>query len=156
MQQWLRAQSIRNTGAVADVITLRGNVGAFNLLDEHCRAAWVQRLADVGCDYLILDCLRPVLDALGLDENRDAGRFLVAFDALMKEAEVPDALLVQHMGHANERARGDSRLQDWPDVDLATGPRGRRPGVAALLQRLRPRRQRPRGPAELRRRSPGA
>lgn len=53
VQQWMRDQRIRNTGAVADVITLRGNVGAFNLLDEQCRAVWVQRLADVGCDYLI-------------------------------------------------------------------------------------------------------
>jgi hypothetical protein len=34
----------------------------------------------------------------------------------MKEAAIPDATLVQHMGHANERARGDSRLLDWPDV----------------------------------------
>ena len=24
--------------------------------------------------------------------------------------------MVQHMGHLNERARGDSRLQDWPDA----------------------------------------
>ena len=24
--------------------------------------------------------------------------------------------MVQHMGHTNERARGDSRLQDWPDA----------------------------------------
>ena len=116
VQQWMRDQNIRNTGAVADVITLRGNVAAFNLLDEQCRAVWVQRLADVGCDYLIIDCLRPVLDALGLDENRDVGRFLVAWDALMKDAAIPDATLVQHMGHANERARGDSRLLDWPDV----------------------------------------
>ena len=65
---------------------------------------------------MIIDCLRPVLDALGLDENRDVGRFLVAWDALMKEAAIPDATLVQHMGHANGRARGDSRLLDWPDV----------------------------------------
>ena len=39
----------------------------------------------------IIDCLRPVLDALGLDENRDAGRFLVAFDALMKKPPSADA-----------------------------------------------------------------
>ena len=44
MRSWLRDQHIRNTGAVADVITLRGNVGAFNLLDDQCCAAWVQRL----------------------------------------------------------------------------------------------------------------
>ena len=116
LRAWLRAQNIRNTSAVADVITLRGNVGAFNLLDEHCFAAWVQRLHDVGCDYLIIDCLRPILDALALDEHRDAGRFLVAFDTLLNEAVIRDALLIQHMGHANERARGDSRLQNWPDA----------------------------------------
>ena len=29
---------------------------------------------------------------------------------------ITDTLLVHHMGHANERARGDSRLQDWPDA----------------------------------------
>jgi hypothetical protein len=116
LRGWLRAQNIRNTSAVTDVVTLRGNVTAFNLLDEHCFAAWMQRLHDVGCDYLILDCLRPILDALALDEHRDAGRFLVAFDALLGEAGVSDALLIQHMGHVNERARGDSRLQDWPDA----------------------------------------
>ncbi len=116
LRAWLRDQNIDNTGAVADVITLRGNVAAFNLLDPQCHAYWVQRLRDVGCDYLILDCLRPVLDALGLDENHDAGRFLVAFDALLNQAAIPDAAVVHHMGHANERARGDSRLQDWPDA----------------------------------------
>jgi AAA domain len=116
LRSWLRAQNIRNTNAVADVITLRGNVGAFNLLNDNCFAAWLQRLHDVGCDYLIVDCLRPILDALALDEHRDAGRFLVTFDKLLNEAGIRDALLIQHMGHANERARGDSRLQDWPDA----------------------------------------
>jgi hypothetical protein len=116
LRGWLRAQNIANTEAVSDVITLRGNLGAFNLLDEQCFAAWVGRLHSLGCDYLILDCLRPVLDCLGLDEHRDAGRFLVAFDALLNESGVRDAALVQHMGHTGERARGDSRFQDWPDV----------------------------------------
>jgi hypothetical protein len=116
MRRWLRDQNIVSTDAVADVIALRGKVSTFNLLDESCRAAWAARLRELGCDYLILDCLRPVLDALGLDENRDAGKFLVAFDALMADAGIPDAAIVQHMGHANERARGDSRLQDWPDA----------------------------------------
>lgn len=115
LRRWLRAQNIRNTDAVTTV-SLRGRVRAFDLLDDRTRAAWAQRFRDIGCDYLILDCLRPVLDALGLDESRDAGRFLVAFDALLAEAGISDALLVHHMGHNNERARGDSRLQDWPDA----------------------------------------
>ena len=57
-----------------------------------------------------------MLDALGLDENHEAGKFLVQFDALLYEAGIPAALLVQHMGHTGERSRGDSRLQDWPDA----------------------------------------
>ena len=55
---------------------------------------------------------------VGLDENHDAGQFLVAFDALLYEAGILDACLVHHMGHANERSRGDSRLVDWPDSTL--------------------------------------
>ena len=113
---WLRDQGIRKTAAVADVVTLRGNVCAFNLLDDQVRGQWARRLRDLGCDYLMFDCLRPVLDALGLDESHDAGRFLEPFDALMAEAGISDAAIAHHMGHAGERPRGDSRLQDWPDA----------------------------------------
>lgn len=116
LRRWLRDQTITNTAAVADVVSLRGRLGAFNILEDRCRNQWATRLADLGCDYLVLDCLRPILDALGLDENREAGRFLVAFDALLADAGTADAGLVHHMGHQNERARGDSRLQDWPDA----------------------------------------
>ena len=45
------------------------------------------------------------------------GAFLVPLDALLAEAGIPDALVVHHMGHTNERSRGDSRLRDWPDVE---------------------------------------
>ncbi|OCB20817.1 hypothetical protein A5674_04160 [Mycobacterium malmoense] len=116
LRRWLRDQGIANMAAVADVVSLRGRLGAFNILDDRCRNQWATRLADLGCDYLVLDCLRPILDALSLDENREAGRFLVAFDTLLADAGTDDAALVHHMGHQNERARGDSRLQDWPDA----------------------------------------
>lgn len=116
VRRWLRDQGIDNTCAVADVVTLRGNVRAFNLLDDRVRGQWARRLGDLGCDYLMLDCLRPILDALGLDENHQTGRFLEPFDALMAEAGINDAAIAHHMGHAGERARGDSRLQDWPDA----------------------------------------
>lgn len=113
VRRWFRDQGIVNTDRV-DVIALRGRVGAFNILDPRRRTEWAELLA--GADYLILDCLRPVLDALGLDEHREAGKFLVAFDAFLAEAGITDACLVHHMGHTGERARGDSRLQDWPDA----------------------------------------
>jgi hypothetical protein len=115
-RRWLREQNIRNARAVADVITLRGRVSTFNILDDKIRDQWATRFADLGCDYLMLDCLRPCLDALGLDENRDVGKFLVAFDTLLADAGIADSFISQHMGHANERSRGDSRLQDWPDA----------------------------------------
>ena len=115
LRRWLREQGIGNTGAVRTV-SLRGRLSTFNLLDEGCRQDWIQRLSVIGCDYLILDCLRPVLDALGLDENRDAGKFLVPFDTMLTGAGIGNALVVQHMGHHGERSRGDSRLQDWPDA----------------------------------------
>uniref|UniRef100_UPI0035CB00D4 AAA family ATPase n=1 Tax=uncultured Mycobacterium sp. TaxID=171292 RepID=UPI0035CB00D4 len=116
LRRWLRDQAITNTAAVTDVLALRGKVAAFNPLDDRCRGQWARRLSDLGCDYLILDCLRACLDALGLDESREAGQFLTAYDRLLDEAGVADTAIVHHMGHANERARGDSRLQDWPDA----------------------------------------
>jgi len=86
VRRWLREQSIRNPSAVADVICLRGRVSTFNILDDTIRDQWATRLRDLGCDYLMLDCLRPCLDALGLDDNRDVGKFLVALDALLADA----------------------------------------------------------------------
>lgn len=130
VRRWLRDQNITHTEAVADVIALRGKVSTFNLLDESCRQEWAARLRELGCDYLVLDCLRPVLDALGLDEKGDAGRFLVAFDALLADAGINDALIVHHMGHTNERARGDSRLQDWPDAIWRIVRESEEPGSA--------------------------
>lgn len=117
VQDWLGRQGIRTTDAVADVVTLRGKVSTFNLFDDDCRAVWAKRFRDLGCDYLVLDCLRPILDAFGLDENRDAGVFLVKFDSLLEQAGIRDALIVHHMGHSGERSRGDSRLLDWPDAN---------------------------------------
>ena len=116
LDAWLRAQGIRDDDRVVP-IPLRGQAASFNLLDESLRAQWVARLRQAHAEDLVLDCLRPVLDALGLDEQREAGRFLVAFDALPARGRIPEALVIQHMGHGNERARGDSRLRDWPDAE---------------------------------------
>ncbi|ORL76417.1 AAA family ATPase [Prescottella equi] len=115
LRRWMRRQGIRNMGAVADVVALRGQAGLFDLGDDRRRGEWAKRLRDLGCDFLIFDCLRPVLDALGLDENRETGKFLGPFDQLLAEAGVADAVIAHHMGHSSERARGDSRLVGWSD-----------------------------------------
>ncbi|MET9325732.1 AAA family ATPase [Tsukamurella sp. NPDC003166] len=113
LRRWLRDQGIVRTDAVT-VLPLRGAVSSFDLLDPTVRSQWAQRLA--GADVVILDCLRPVLDALGLSEDKDAGRVLVAFDELLAEIGAGEGMVVTHMGHSGERARGDSRLLDWPDA----------------------------------------
>jgi Bifunctional DNA primase/polymerase, N-terminal/AAA domain len=114
LRRWLREQGIANTGRV-ELIALRGKVGTFNIVDPTERSRWAKHIGPG--DVLLLDCLRPILDALGLDESHDVGRFLVPFDALLAEAGIGEAAIAHHMGHAGERSRGDSRLRDWPDVE---------------------------------------
>lgn len=113
LRRWLRDQGIQNRGQVK-LVPLRGKVSSFDILDPETRAEWAESLK--GVDVVILDCLRPVLDALGLSEDKEAGRFLVAFDALLSQAGVSEAAVVHHMGHSGERSRGDSRILDWPDA----------------------------------------
>jgi len=113
LRRWIRDHRIRNSSAV-DVMCLRGKLTTFNIVDETIRAEWATLLR--GAEFLILDCIRPCLDAIGLSEDKEAGIFLTAFDALCMEAGIREACVVHHMGHGQERSRGDSRLLDWPDV----------------------------------------
>jgi hypothetical protein len=91
-----------------------GRVSSFDLLDREIRSQWAAHLKAMEPAIVLLDCLRPILDTLGLSEDKDAGRFLVAFDELLFEAEIANSMIVHHMGHVGERSRGDSRLLDWP------------------------------------------
>ncbi|GII63562.1 hypothetical protein Skr01_36470 [Sphaerisporangium krabiense] len=116
VRRWLRDQRVQNTAAAA-VVSLRGRLSSFDLLDPQTRSEWAADLRAAGATVVILDCLAPILDALGLSEDKEAGRFLVAFDEMLKEAGVQEAVLVHHMGHQGERSRGASRLRDWPDVE---------------------------------------
>lgn len=116
MRRWLREQQIQNPGQVA-VSSLRGNTAALDLFDDEIMGWWAQRLRDFDVEVLVLDCLRPILDALGLSEDKDAGRFLTKFDELLTRAGVTDAVVIHHMGHTGDRSRGDSRLRDWPDAE---------------------------------------
>jgi hypothetical protein len=116
LRRWLRDQGIRNTDRVV-VVPLRGKVSSFDILDPQGRAEWSALLAAAEAEIVILDCLAPALDALGLSEDKEAGRFLVAFDELLKTSGTSEAIVVHHMGHSGERSRGASRLRDWPDVE---------------------------------------
>lgn len=126
LRRWLRSQQIRKTDHVK-IVSLRGRVGAFAITNPDVRALWAERLRNA--EVLIFDCLRPVLDALNMDENHEAGRFLVAYDALLKEAGVGESVVVHHMGHGGDRSRGDSRLRDWPDVEWRLIRQGEAPNA---------------------------
>jgi hypothetical protein len=115
LRRWLREQGIRNTDEIV-VVPLRGRVSSFNITDPRVLDEWVHVLADLDPGHLMLDCLRPVLDALGLDEDKQVGQFLVPFDELLARCGAGEATVVHHMGHNGERSRGSSRLLDWPDV----------------------------------------
>lgn len=113
LRAWLQRQRIAHPERIT-VYPLRGHASTFNLLDADVLAEWAKRLD--GTTVVLFDCLRPVLDALGLDENHDAGRFLVAYDELLATAGIAESVLVHHSGHNGERSRGDSRIEDWPDA----------------------------------------
>jgi hypothetical protein len=113
LDEWYQDVGIKKTAHV-HIKALRGRGSSFNILDEDIRARWAADLK--GTTVLVVDCLRPILDALGLDENRDAGKFFTALDALLKDADIREAIIVHHMGHQHERSRGDSRILDYPDV----------------------------------------
>jgi hypothetical protein len=114
-EDWLLQQGIVNMDQVA-LVALRGRVSTFDVTDTTIRAKWAQHLRSVDAQYVIFDCLRPSMDALGLNEHTDAGRFLTPFGELMGAAGVTEGLVVHHMGHEGARARGDSRILDWPDA----------------------------------------
>ncbi|WP_431903681.1 bifunctional DNA primase/polymerase [Nonomuraea sp. bgisy101] len=116
LRRWLREQGIANPERVA-VLPLRGRVSSFDILEEETRARWAQTLRQAEASIVVLDCLAPILDALGLSEDKEAGQFLTAFDEMLGTANVAEAVVVHHMGHSGERTRGASRLRDWPDVE---------------------------------------
>lgn len=114
LRRWLREQDIEHSDQV-HVIPMKGRLSTFRILEDATRTRWSERLS--GAQVLILDPMRPVLDALGLSEDKEAGRFLQAWDALKVEAGADETVVVHHMGWTSGHARGDSRMVDWADVN---------------------------------------
>ena len=115
LSAWLREQQIQHPEQVG-VIALKGQASSFNILDPAVRAKWADIIMEAEPDFLIIDCLWPILAALDLDENKDAGRFLVAFDELKYDASVDDAVVLHHTGHNGRGPRGDSKMKGWADA----------------------------------------
>lgn len=117
LKRWLRRQGVGNTAAVVDVVNLRGRAGLFDLGSDRLREMWTRRLADLGCDFVIFDCLSPVINAMGLKEATELGNFLHPLTDMLTAAGVADVLVHHHMGHEHERARGDSTALGWSDAN---------------------------------------
>jgi hypothetical protein len=113
LRRWLRAHGIRHQYRVV-VLPMLGRASTFDILNPEVRSRWAAHLKPMQPAVVLLDCLRAFLDALGLSEDKDSGRFLAAFDELLWEAGVPQSMVIHHMGHVGERSRGDSRILDWP------------------------------------------
>ncbi|WP_033338895.1 ATP-binding protein [Catenuloplanes japonicus] len=118
VKRWLADQGIINKHCVA-VWTERGKAARFDLRDVEIRAKWVERLKAANVKVWIIDCLSPVLSALGISENdnTEVGQLLDGLTSAAAEADVDEVLLIHHMGHGAERSRGASRLIGWPDVN---------------------------------------
>lgn len=114
--QWFADGGIRNTDRVR-IEYLRGSLASFNIMLPEVRDAWVEILRAHECRFLVTDCLKPLLDVAGMSEKDQVGPWLLAYDELLLRAGIPNSVLVHHMGHSNDRVRGDSRLRDWPDAE---------------------------------------
>ncbi|WP_411734217.1 AAA family ATPase [Paeniglutamicibacter sp.] len=104
---WFRKAGIKNTHLV-HIVSLRGRTAAFDILDPKKRFELVKLYE--GSEVYILDALRPALDSFALDENREAGRYVQAWKNFVYELGGEESIIVHHMGHSGERARGDSGL----------------------------------------------
>lgn len=82
----------------------------------------VNHLIDMECETWIVDPFARLFNGFG-DENSnsDVGEALEIVDQIKREAKVPNLIMATHTGRAlmvegAERARGATRLDDWPDV----------------------------------------
>lgn len=118
VKEWLRDQQIQNRDQVM-VWTERGLANKFDTRDESARTKWVARLRAADVSVWVIDCLSPILSALGIEENNntEVGAVLDGINTIAVAAGVDEVLLIHHMGHGAERSRGASRLLGWPDVN---------------------------------------
>jgi len=95
-----------------DVVPMRGLARTLDLREPQRRAQWVRRLT--GADVVILDCLNPILDALGIPVTK-VSTFLNLLDEVLIEAGVPHALVVHHHND-DEQIGGGNKVRGWSDA----------------------------------------
>lgn len=113
---WLLDQDIVNQDKII-IWTFRGDPLQFDITDKKVAALWSAKLKELNAEVVILDCLTPLLNALGLDENRDLRKILYPFYAMLKQAGVAQGSATHHAGW-NGRSRGDSAAVGIADVNI--------------------------------------
>lgn len=111
--RWLDNQQINNQGAVS-VIPMRGNATWLDLRLADRAKWWIEAMT--GADVILMDCLDPIIRALGLDPMSQARDFLEWWGSMCERAGVPSSMVNHHFGHVAERARGDSGIEAWADA----------------------------------------
>jgi hypothetical protein len=114
-KKWLGAVGIQNVDDLK-IVSLRGATETFNLLDPESFNYWADQVRSTGARTLMLDTLKPALDASGLNEREEGGRYIRLFSSFMAACGVSDGLICHHTGWMADRARGDSALLDVPDA----------------------------------------
>lgn len=111
----LNAAGIQNTDALL-VWSTAGTNANFDLMDPE-RLKWmISEWKGKGITDVILDGLRPMLDATGISENDDAGRFLDRMNVFRAEIGAANLIIVHHAGK-DGTARGSSKILDWGDAN---------------------------------------
>ncbi|QHN17934.1 AAA family ATPase [Gordonia amarae] len=107
----ISALPLHNPDKVAR-IGLEGRASEFDPRDKANRSAWAQRLREFGTEVLVLDCLAPLLRALGINESQNASEILYALSELQREAGISELFVVHHAG-TNGKPRGDTGVPGW-------------------------------------------
>lgn len=107
----ISALPIRNRHNIARV-GIAEDLGKFDPRDKANRTLWVDMLREFGAEVLVLDCLAPILKALGINESQSASEILYALNELKGEAGLSEVLVVHHAG-ANGKPRGDTGVPAW-------------------------------------------
>jgi AAA domain len=118
-RRWLRDAGVENADRVT-VLNLRGLAAPVTVPQIADR--YVEVLARNECGVWILDPFARAFTGSGDEnDNGDVSRFLDTLDKIKERAGVHSLVMPVHTGRAvaelgAERARGATRLDDWPDV----------------------------------------
>jgi hypothetical protein len=128
--RWMAEQGIKNTGNVIvwnvrdrNVFDLN-NPGFVKYLKEHTR--------HFKTDVLIIDCLNPLLESMGLQESNDTIRHVIKILYNIVSDLNVSLIYVHHTGYEGSRARNASVFHDVSDTVIKLGHRDSEPATSSV------------------------